>query len=234
MTQFGKITATAHEQFEPPPHAPLFNFDDWVFIQEPNTLPRVKSATASEVRYLWTVCDLYGSRFRGAIDCGANIGSMTYAMALLYDRIWALEPWPANFRALETNSVRFPASDIMLLEKAAGAENKLGTMYSSHKSRRDAHLEEAPKGKKGDAFTVDVVKLDTLIPLDTPIDLIKLDVEGTEIDVLRGAARIIDTYRPLIFAEFKQPDKVEGVGFMESIGYKQLGVSGHNYIFGEK
>ena len=36
---------------------------------------------------------------------------------------------------------------------------------------------------------------------DGPIDVIKIDVEGWELDVLRGAARVIQQHRPLLYVE---------------------------------
>lgn len=43
--------------------------------------------------------------------------------------------------------------------------------------------------------------LDHLIPEDTRVDLIKIDVEGAELRVLEGAKRIISTYQPLVVFE---------------------------------
>lgn len=45
-------------------------------------------------------------------------------------------------------------------------------------------------------------KLDDVIPEDLAIDLIKIDVEGGEFDVLKGAERTLKQHRPLLIFEF--------------------------------
>jgi FkbM family methyltransferase len=42
---------------------------------------------------------------------------------------------------------------------------------------------------------------DVLLPLDTPIAVVKIDVEGAELDVLRGIVGVLETHRPVVFFE---------------------------------
>jgi len=53
-------------------------------------------------------------------------------------------------------------------------------------------------------ISVDVVTLDSLLPDMPTVDLIKIDVEGHELQVLRGAADLISQHRPLVIFEFIQ------------------------------
>ncbi|MEZ5046735.1 MAG: FkbM family methyltransferase [Chitinophagaceae bacterium] len=48
---------------------------------------------------------------------------------------------------------------------------------------------------------VETNRLDTIIPLDLPIDVIKIDVEGGELLVLEGAMQTIKKYKPIIIFE---------------------------------
>lgn len=51
---------------------------------------------------------------------------------------------------------------------------------------------------------VDAVMLDDIIPPDTRVDLIKLDIEGAELQALKGAERILRTSQPDLLIEFQK------------------------------
>ncbi len=56
------------------------------------------------------------------------------------------------------------------------------------------------------------------------VDVIKLDVEGMEAAVLRGATRILSRYRPVIFAECHGTEEVEAVeAALLPFGYRRTG-----------
>jgi hypothetical protein len=52
------------------------------------------------------------------------------------------------------------------------------------------------------AIEVDCVRVDDLLDPAWPVDLIKIDIQGSEHLALRGMERTLATYRPLIIAEF--------------------------------
>ncbi len=69
--------------------------------------------------------------------------------------------------------------------------------YSGIKKRRYDRPNE-----KDETISVATKKLDTVIPEGVQIDFLKIDVEGGEFDVLKGAERILSSYHPLIIFEF--------------------------------
>ena len=76
--------------------------------------------------------------------------------------------------------------------------------------------ESDPRAK----YRVAVVRLDDFY--DQPrLDLIKIDVEGMEADVLRGAAGLIRRHKPVIYTENDRADKSpELIGLIRSYGYR--------------
>ena len=60
-------------------------------------------------------------------------------------------------------------------------------------------------------------------------DLIKIDVEGAELDVLKGAERCLERQRPLLFIE--RGSRPEISAFLEGFGYKARGDQGVNTVF---
>ena len=81
--------------------------------------------------------------------------------------------------------------------------------------------EMGPRSEIGDGIVVKQVKLDTIIPKSTKIDVIHLDLEGYEFEALKGAKEIIERDKPIIVLEIDSR-AVDYNNFMESINYKPI------------
>ena len=136
------------------------------------------------------------------VDVGAHDGKILALfirhcpLALHY----AFEPLPHLFKL----RVRKYGSACQVFQIALG--NKNGVMpfnyvvsdaaYSGLQSRADLqHYKEI-------TIEVGTDLMDHVIPLTMPISLIKIDVEGGELDVLKGAKQLISTHKPNILFEF--------------------------------
>ena len=173
------------------------------------------------------------------IDVGANIGkySIKQASRLMFKgTILAIEPEQDNFLKLRKNIMLNKFKDkIIALPVACGEKNEIGKLY----------LEEPTQGSgvhsmkvQRPFFTqhVPVYTLDYLVEtLKLPkVTLMKIDVEGVELDVLRGAAEILKRDKPKIIFEAWQP--IEGFAIAEYL--KQFGYhtemideeDGENYV----
>jgi hypothetical protein len=79
-----------------------------------------------------------------------------------------------------------------------------------------------------DVFTISIVKLDEfLAERNSEPDLVKIDVEGFEMEVLRGAEQTFKRCRPELFIELddnnlrrNKSSAAELVGFIENMGYE--------------
>lgn len=114
-------------------------------------------------------------------------------------RVFAFEPVPANVRYLTR---KYPRAEIL----NAALANTTGTAEFYHATGRPAR-----SGLKKQAYpdpeeqvktiTVRVETLDNIIPAAVKIDFIKIDVEGAELNVLRGGTRLIRHSKPIIVFE---------------------------------
>ncbi|MEZ0395284.1 MAG: FkbM family methyltransferase [Anaerolineales bacterium] len=137
---------------------------------------------------------------RTVIDVGAYIGSFAYAMRLILPQaqIYSFEPLETNYRTLMDNLApldRFRAFQTALGEKT-GAIDFYQDDFSASSSAlemADLHRRAFPQTGRQVKVTVPLARLDDYldqIDLQPPV-LLKLDVQGYEAAVLRGAAKTL-------------------------------------------
>ncbi|EDT41220.1 FkbM family methyltransferase [Burkholderia ambifaria] len=130
------------------------------------------------------------------LDVGANIGNHALYMAMVCGcEVIAFEPNAELCDALRRSIDANEAGERMTVRQCAvGAANGKGKFAEFHLDNIGA---QSVKVGEGD---IDIVALDALA-FDAPVKLIKIDVEGMELDVLRGASKLLEKYRPLIYVE---------------------------------
>ena len=143
-----------------------------------------------------------------AIDVGAHIGFFTMQMAAAVGaagRVYAFEPLDSNADLLERSIAENGFADRVQFQRAAaGAAPGTATLTFPVETLnsggayllRSGSAPLAGNAKKD----VPLVALDAL-DLRRPVRFIKMDVEGAEPQVLRGAARILKEDTPLILSE---------------------------------
>lgn len=124
------------------------------------------------------------------IDIGAYIGDHTIAYVNAGAVVYAFEPNPEAFECLRYN--------------LGGAANLYNIGLSDHDGEM-AFL--SPNENKGMGFLSEGngVTVTTLDRQDLTPSFIKIDVEGMEINVLRGAENTIKAYRPVMLIEINRP-----------------------------
>ncbi len=134
------------------------------------------------------------------VDVGANVGLHTIAAARAMHgagKIVAFEPFEGTKRLLEKTVWINGFSDIVKIHQAAvswrsGDEDFfLGATSGHHSLLFSGGLDGSP------SVRVSTVKLDDVIDKDEAVSLLKIDVEGAELDVVKGAAELIKTNRDL-------------------------------------
>ncbi len=142
------------------------------------------------------------------LDVGASLGLWTVDLGRRAEacgaKVWAIEPHPNNHRWLRGNvAINDLESTVVIHETALG--DAMGSVVmdigEAGAAGGGGNAAVAISERPGAGVTVPVVTLDS-IPRSARVSVIKLDVEGYEIRVLRGAAKLIATDRPVIFGEF--------------------------------
>ncbi|HEY1629081.1 MAG TPA: FkbM family methyltransferase [Tepidisphaeraceae bacterium] len=163
-------------------------------------------------------------------DAGANIGYMTSVMAFRageVGNVLAFEPHPDIFAELLANHARWAASGIgvanVSLHNSALSDINSRAWLSMDvefaANRGTAHLAAEPT-KHGNGFEVETTRLDFILGESARLDVLKIDVEGHELNVLKGCERIFRSRRPrdIVFEEHNSyPTPV--TDFLEENGY---------------
>jgi len=127
-----------------------------------------------------------------AVDGGAHIGYLTLELARAVGErghVWAFEPDPGVASALAANIARNDlASRVSVLPKALGSSRTTAVLHLSGGGETNSLV--GPATSRG-SVPVEVVALDDELP-DIRPDLVKLDVEGWEVEALGGMRRTLD------------------------------------------
>ena len=164
------------------------------------------------------------------LDIGSNIGNHTLYWSIERNakKIFAFEPVKETFGTLETNIALNQLLDKVVLYNAA-----VGSQTSKAKIKEfDSKNIGATSLVLDENGSISVLKIDDLSFDGEKIDFIKIDTEGFEIEVLKGAKNTIMKNRPVIFVEsFK--DKYPIVKeILESYGYKlEQEVNAVNFLY---
>lgn len=155
-------------------------------------------------------------------DVGANIGAHTLHFARLVGntgQVYAFEPTISALRKLEDNLTLNPTIRPQVQTFHAFCSNPADAaiptaIYSSWPLRAESELHPNHLGSLQAVGEPQLIVLDELVSrLNIPrVDLIKLDVDGNEIKVLRGCKETIRRYHPKVIAEIS-PYTVEENGY---------------------
>jgi FkbM family methyltransferase len=195
----------------------------------------LKGSCENELRYL----DKILSGKKVAIDVGVYEGWFSYAMSRLFSKVYSFEINSEIAKYLTECDL----DNVELINVGLSASSEETTLYipvvqgvpqfgwasleSDNHPGAESHLKKSVKIQPLDSFNIQEV------------DFIKIDVEGHELEVLKGARRTISSNMPIILVEIKDRNVACVTDFLSAIGYQRqrledlIGVQGslENYIF---
>jgi FkbM family methyltransferase len=143
-------------------------------------------------------------------DVGAHIGFYSLIAARLIGgggQVIAFEPDPHNATILRENVARNGFSNIEVVSAAVWKCDGVlhfqrgGDFCGGKSSRRGAVIEANGRSDQGETISVSAITLDSYVVHCKPPSLIKIDVEGAESEVLKGAGRILAKTAPALICE---------------------------------
>jgi len=157
----------------------------------------------------------------GAIvyDIGANVGYYTLLAAVLVGeegKVYAFEPLPRNVDFLRKH-VKLNSFDHVNIIEAAVSDRSGRAAFDLGASSAMGHISESGE------IDVRLVCLDDFLGARDiqPPDFMKVDVEGAEFEVLRGARSLLKQHHPILFLDTHQREAHQpAIALLEELGYK--------------
>ena len=131
-----------------------------------------------------------------AIDVGAAVGMYSHFFAQHSKRVISFEAVPQVFKQLQKTAAK--NSNMVVQNYAVADQRGMAKFYVDDKRLSNSGLQNLVGGIE---IEVQVISLDGYLGVEPKVGFIKIDTEGTELDVLVGAERIVDMFKPTCMVE---------------------------------
>ena len=169
----------------------------------------------------WRVLQQLARPGATVVEAGANIGALTVPLArrCAPGRLLAFEPQQRVFQVLCANLALNQLENVTARPEALGEAIGEAVVPRPDFNRNGNFGDTALRGPDEAGDKVRVVTVDSLDLED--LGLLKIDVEGFEAAVLRGARTTIARCRPVIYSENALPDhQAEVIGLLAKMDYR--------------
>ena len=143
-------------------------------------------------------------------DVGANVGLCTFAAAARAGSggsVLSIEPdtWLVSLLRRTSLAQAATSAPVTIVPCAISSRPSLSTFCVASRSRAASALEgfdyRLQTGGVNERHTVVTVTLDWLLGFAPPPTVLKIDVEGAELEVLRGSTHLFEIARPVVLCE---------------------------------
>jgi FkbM family methyltransferase len=156
------------------------------------------------------------------LDVGANIGNHAAAFSGSFDRVFAFEPNPIVFHLLQANAVGRNIQPVNI-----GLSSIAGQLFfeQDYQNFGASHIIATATST---SITINVNTLDCEVAVRSieDVSFVKIDVEGHELEVLRGAEKLLTSHRPVLAMEALYRDLATSgqtiEALLRSYGYKHF------------
>jgi len=166
------------------------------------------------------------------VDVGANVGKYAIQLSPRCRQVVAYEPLPENLEVLYKNIELNDIRNVTVREVAVGSRN--GKAYLT-RAYAQSKIVDSPKSN---TIEVEMVTLDDDLKHYEKISLIKVDVEGYELEVLKGAMRITREHKPIWVIEHNgywfdknDPNHVKIARILIKEGYLPFAIDTVHWIY---
>lgn len=171
-----------------------------------------------------------------AVDIGANIGNHSVFFAESFRTVLAFEPHPRIYELLRFNSFGRRIIPLNYGLSNAPSTRLLSVDQENLGASRILTGDADPQHEGSNYLRIEVCRLDDVPEIleQQRISLVKIDVEGHELQVLEGAVNLIDRERPVIVFEQGADSISKGtspaIDFLREKGYRLYTIRNNFYL----
>lgn len=140
-------------------------------------------------------------------DIGANIGATTLVFSKIIQqsgKVFSFEPHPGSFEKLKYHVEKNELSNVEIYQVGIGAEKSTQEIFTVNE--RNSGMNRILLNNKNDylnGLKIDLITIDEFVMSNEikEIGAIKIDVEGFEFEVLKGAKNTLKQFSPKLFIE---------------------------------
>jgi FkbM family methyltransferase len=138
-----------------------------------------------------------------AADIGANTGYYSLVAATKAKMVYAFEPAGKTRENLEENVLLNDLTNISVQSIAVSDQAGMASLYIANDKNSGMSGLQKPENFSGNTEPVKTLTLDQWISANSivKIDCIKIDAEGSELNILKGMKNTLEQFKPVIFIE---------------------------------
>lgn len=171
----------------------------------------------------------YVNKFGTVVDVGANIGLHAVRFSKKFQNVICFEPSSQNFQCLSAN---ITDDNVELHNVGLGSKSDnliIKTPKNHHNCGASSIVDWKNYNGDLDKEIVHIIALDSL---HLEPDFIKIDVQGFEQEVIKGASKTIRNHKPTLMLECeKQKQRTRIQSLLKELDYHCIGREGQDYIW---
>ena len=172
------------------------------------------------------------------IDVGANVGVFTILFSKYVGsggKVIAIEPSKENFKLLKENMSSNSINNSYIKDIGCSDKKEIKTFYQNNKyptgNTTKINSDGYTKIEDLEETKINVDTIDNICKYEKNIGLIKIDTGGTELEVLKGAVKTIEEYKPIIiFEAWTDRDAAKINLFLSKFNYCVKHIGHYNYM----
>ncbi|MEK9284917.1 MULTISPECIES: FkbM family methyltransferase [unclassified Bradyrhizobium] len=159
------------------------------------------------------------------VDVGANIGLYSIVFSGLFRHVLALEANPVTAKVLEANIAVAGLDNVSCICRGVSASSGEVLLHVPNDGNFGwSTIEPNQSASNSNQLAIQTATLDDILAscefAGEPIALIKIDVEGHELSVLRGSTRTLQRWNPIVVFEMIDSSLgCECMAFLRGLGY---------------